>query len=154
VEGNEMTQAHKITFLAAAILGLSCGGYLARRRAVQNSDSLESMQYIAPTKVASDFARKQFMHADTDHARHAVMLQIRLLEQLELADKSFHANDLVFAYIRLAMVEEAAGQTEAEQRALAQARARIKQTHFRNTVPTDDELENGLRQLDRALDNL
>ncbi len=28
------------------------------------------------------------MHADTDHARQAVMLQIQLLEQLELADKS------------------------------------------------------------------
>jgi hypothetical protein len=82
------------------------------------------------------------------------MLQIRLLEQLELADKSFHANDLAFAYIRLALVEEAAGHAEAEQRALAQARARIRQTHSRNTVPTDDELENGLRRLDRALDNL
>jgi len=63
-----MTRAHKITFLAAAILGLSCGGYLGHRSAIENGESLESMQYIAPTKVASDFARTQFMHSDTDHA--------------------------------------------------------------------------------------
>jgi len=94
------------------------------------------------------------MHADTDHARQAVTLQIHLLEQLELADKSFHANDLPFAYVRLAMVEQAAGRPEAEQQALAQARARIRQTLPRSGEPTDDELENGVRRLDRALDNL
>jgi hypothetical protein len=149
-----MTRAHKITFLTAAILGLGCGGYFAYRSAIQISDSLESIRYIPPTKVASDFARIQFMHADTDHARQAVMLQIQLLEQLELADKSFHANDLPFAYIRLAMVEEAAGRPEDEQRALAQARARLRRTHSRNEEPTDDELENAVRRLDRALDNL
>jgi hypothetical protein len=149
-----MTRAHKITFIAAAILDLGCGGYFAHQSAVEISDSLESSQYIGPTGVASDFARKQFMHADTDHARQAVMLQIQLLEQLELADKSFHANELAFAYIRLAMVEEAAGRPEAEQRALAQARARIQQTHSRNAESTDDELENGVRRVDRAIDNL
>lgn len=149
-----MTRAHKITFLAAAILGLGCGGYLAHQSAIEISDSLESSQYIAPTKVASDFARTQFMHADTDHARQAVMLQIKLLEQLELADKSFHANELAFAYVRLAMVEKAAGQTGAEHRALAQARARDKLDHFRSEELTDDELKNAVEQLDRALDKL
>jgi hypothetical protein len=113
-----------------------------------------STQYIVPTNVASDFARIQFMHADTDHARQAVMLQIQLLEQLELADKSFQANELAFAYIRLAMVEEAAGRREAERQALARARARIGQTHSRNEERTDDQLENDVRRLDRAIDDL
>ena len=36
------------------------------------------------------------MHADTDHARQAVMLQIQLLERLESADKTF-AGDLEVA---------------------------------------------------------
>jgi hypothetical protein len=125
-----MTRAFKITFVAAAILGLCVGGYSGYSSAGQMSNSLESLQYFPPTSVISSFARVQFEHADTDHARQALMLQIHLLEQLELADKSFHANDLGFAYVRLAMVEEAAGRTEAEQRALAQARARWK-THPR-----------------------
>jgi hypothetical protein len=154
VEGNEMMRAIKITFIAAAILGFSFGGYLGHRSAIQVGDSLESIQYIAPTKIASDFARTQFMRADTDHARQAVMLQIQLLEQLELADKSFHAHDLAFAYIRLAMVEEAAGRPAAEQRALAQARVRYRQMHSRNDELTDDELRNAVERSDGVIDNL
>jgi hypothetical protein len=154
VEGNEMTRAIKITFLVAAILGLGCGGYFGHRSAVETGDSLTSIQYLAPTEVASNFARTQFMRADSDHARQAVMLQIQLLEQLELADKSFHADGLALAYTRLAMVEEAAGQTEAEHRALAYARARDKRDHFRSQELTDDELRNVVKRMDRAFDNL
>jgi hypothetical protein len=152
VEAGEMTLAHKVTFLASAILGLGCGGYLGYSEANQISDSLESTQYIAPTAVASDFARTQFMRANTDHARQAVTLQIQLLEQLELADKSFHADELALAYIRLAMVEEAAGRPEAEQQALAQAKARWR-THSGEEL-TDDELRNAVKRLDRAFDNM
>src|ERR1700722_14274096 len=101
-----MTGAMKVTFLVAAILGLGCGGYGGHRTAVEVSDSLKSIQYMAPTNVASDFARPQFMRANTNPAGQAVMLQIRLLEQLELADKSFHPRELFWAYPRLAMVEE------------------------------------------------
>lgn len=148
-----MTRAIKITFIATAILGLGCGGYLGHRSAAETSDSLISIQYIAPTKVASDFALTQFMHADTDHATQAVMLQIQLIEQLELADKSFNSDELALAYVRLAMIEEAAGRPDAEQRALVQARARW-QMHSRKEELTDEELKNNVKRLDRALDNL
>ena len=147
-----MTRAIKITFLTAAILGLVCGVYLGYSEANQVSDSLKSIQYMAPTKITSDFARTQFLHADNDHARQAVMLQIHLLEQLESADKAFHANELGPAYIRLAMIEEAAGRPDAEQRALAQARARYQGAHPRSEELTDEELKDGIRRLDRAVD--
>ncbi len=149
-----MMHAEKITFIFAAILGLGCGGYFGCRSAIQIGDSLESIQYLAPTEVASDFARTQFMYADTDHARQAVILQIQLLEQLELADTSFHANDLAFAYTRLAMVEEAAGRPDAAQRALAQARARYKKVHSRSEELTDDALKNVVKQSDKVIGNL
>jgi hypothetical protein len=154
VEGDEMTRAIKITFVAAAVLGLGFGGYLGHRSAIQVGDSLESIQYIAPAKIASDFARTQFMRADTDHARQAVMLQIQLLEQLERLERSFHGDQLVFAYTRLAMVEEAAGRPDSGQRALAQARACYRQMHARSKDLTDDELKNAVKRSDRALDNL
>lgn len=150
-----MTRAIKVTFLTAAILGLGLGGYLGHSEADQMSDFLKSTQYMAPTKTASDFARIQFMHADTDHARQAVMFQIHLLEQLELADKTFHEDkELASAYVRLAMVEEAAGQPDAEQRALAQARAIHKRVHACCEELTDNDLKNGVKRLDQALDNL
>jgi hypothetical protein len=154
VEADEMTRAIKLTFVAAAILGLGWGGYLGCSEANQVSSSLESIRYIAATQVAADFARTQFTQADADHARQAVILQIHLLVQLEFADKSFHASELAFAYVRLAMVEQGAGRAEAEHRALAQARARLRQIHSPNEEPTDDELENAVRRSDRAIGNL
>ena len=150
-----MTRGIKVTFLAAAVFGLALGAYWGHSEANEVSDSLESGQYITPTSVASDFARVQFMHADSDHARRAVMLQIRVLEQLELADRAFHADgELGFAYTRLAMIEQAEGHSEAEQRALAKARARYKRQHPRSEELTDNDLENGVKRVDQALDKL
>ncbi len=149
-----MTRAIKITFASAAILGLACGGYLGYSEASQISDSLESIQYIGPTGVAADFARIQFMHADADHARQAVMVQIHLLEQLGKADKTFHQNGwLSLAYIRLAMIEEAAGRLDAEQKALAQARALYGRDHPDGQSQTYDELKSTDLRFDKALDN-
>jgi hypothetical protein len=147
-----MMRAVKIAFTTAALVGLGCGGYLGLRSAVEIGDSLESIQYIAPAKLVSDFARTQFLRADTDHARQAVMLQIQLLEQLERADGSFHAQDLTFAYVRLAMIEKAAGRPDAERRALGQAKARDNREHIRNVEMTDDKLESDVERLDRAFD--
>jgi len=150
-----MTRAIKITFLTAAILGLGFGVYLGYSEANEVSDSLESIQYIAPTNITSDFARIQFMRAETDHARQAVLLQIHLLEGLEQADKTFHEDGAVeFAYIRLAMIEEAADQPDAEQHALAQARARYRRVHSSSEEMTDDELKKVVKRLDQAADNL
>lgn len=150
-----MTRAIKVTFLLAAAFGLSLGAYSGYSDAHETNHLLKSVQYLAPTKIASDFAHTQFAHADTNHARRAVLMQIDLLEQLELADKDFHDNgELAFAYVRLAMIEEAAGQPDAEQRALAQARARYKQAHSRGEELTDDELKNLVKRLDQAADKL
>jgi 2,4-dienoyl-CoA reductase-like NADH-dependent reductase (Old Yellow Enzyme family) len=150
-----MTRAIKVTFLVAAALGLSFGVYSGYSDANETSHLLESSQYIAPTKIASDFARAQFTHADSNHARQAVMLQIHLLEQLELADKDFHDDgQLIFAYVRLAMIEEATGQPDAEQRAMAQARACHGRAHSRSEEMTDDELKKVVKRFDQAADNL
>lgn len=150
-----MTRAIKITFLATAVLGLGIGSYFGYSEANEESSFLESTQYIAPTEMAAEFARLQFMRADGDHARQAVMLQIHLLEQLEQADKTFREDGrLWLAYTRLAMIEEAAGQPDAEQSALAQARALYDRDHPRGQGLTYDELKNAVLRLDRAADNL
>lgn len=150
-----MTRAMKVTFVVAAALGLGVGSYLGYSRANETSNSLESSQYFLPTSVGSDFARVQFEHADTDHARQAVMLQIHLLEQLEQADATFRENGrLWLAYIRLAMIEEAAGRPDAEHSALTDARALYNRDHPRGQEQTYDELKAFVLRLDRAADNL
>jgi hypothetical protein len=155
VEGGEMTRAMKITFAAAAILGLGIGIYLGHSEALQVSNLLKSDQYLAATRTASEFARLQFMHADTDHARQAVMLQIHLLEQLELADKTFHEDsELGLAYIRLAMIEEASGHPENERPALVRARACYEKSFPGRQHGTDAELKDIVKKLDQAADKL
>jgi hypothetical protein len=155
VEEDEMTRAIKITFLATAVLGLGLGSYFGYSEANQESSFLESTRYIAPTEMAAEFARVQFMRADGDHARQAVVLQIHLLEQLEQADNTFRAEGrLWLAYIRLAMIEEAAGRPDAQRSALAQARALYYRDHPRGQEQTYDELTNAVLRLDRAADNL
>ena len=149
-----MTRGVKITFLVAAALGLGVGSYWGYSEADEVSASLDSTQYFVPTKIAADFARLQFAHSDTDHARQAVMLQIRLLEQLEMADKDYHAKDLVFAYTRLAMIEAAAGQADAEKSALAQARTHYARASTRDEEMTDDQLESIVKRLDHAAESL
>jgi len=152
-----MTRGVKTTFLAAAFLGLGLGGYWGYSEACEASDSLVSGQYIGPTYVAADFARVQFQHSVTEHARQAVMLQIRVLEQLEAADKDFHGSELGLAYTRLAMIEEAAGRPDAEKQALAQARARYERFRTQR-VPsqreelTDEKMKTLLKRLDEAAD--
>jgi hypothetical protein len=156
VESDEMTRAMKVTFAVAAVLGLGVGGYFGYSGANEASNSSESFQYFLPTSVASDFARVQFEHADTDHARQAVMLQIRLLEQLAQAGKTFRegGGELWLAYIRLAMIEEAAGRPDAEQSAMTQARALYNRDHPHGQEQTYDELKNVILRFDKAADNL
>ena len=93
------------------------------------------------------------MHADTDHARQAVMLQIQLLERLESVDKTFAGDlEVAKAYTRLAMVEEAGGRPDEEQRALAQARAHYDRVHSHSKEPTDDEMKKAIKLWDGAAD--
>jgi hypothetical protein len=61
---------------------------------------------------------------------------------------------LSFAYIRLAMIEEAAARPDAEQDAVDQARALYNRDHHDGQGLTFDELKNAVLRLDRAADNL
>jgi hypothetical protein len=155
VEEDEMTRAIKFAFLATAALGLGLGGYFGYSEANEECSLLESTQYIAPTGMAAEFARVQFMRADSDHARQAVMLQIHLLEELERADKTFREDGrLWLAYVRLAMIEEAAGRPDAERSALTEAKALYNRDHPRGQGLTYDESKDAVLRLDRAADNL
>lgn len=149
-----MTRGVKAICLAAAVFGLAVGAYRGHAEANQTSDFQQSIQYIAPTQIASDFARVQFMRADSDHARQAVMSQINLLQRLQLADKTFHSDgELAMAYIRLAMVEESVGHLEEQNRALGLARACFERAHPQGKQGTDDELKAFVRRWDKVTDH-
>ncbi|MBV9144945.1 MAG: hypothetical protein JO065_03445 [Acidobacteria bacterium] len=114
-------------------------------------------QILAAGSVSSDFATRQYERADSDHARQAIQFEIKLRQQL----KDYEASDpvlervmdggLAFAFIRLAMVEEAAGRGTEEQIAFDRARVLMKKAHPNETL-TDDDLRNTVRKFDAATD--
>jgi len=148
-----MTRAAKTTFIAAAAVGLVLGGVLGGREAAQASQAMQSAEVLSASSVTSDFARQQFEYADTDHARRAVQLQISVLEKLEgLTHDRLYRGELGYAYTRLGMIEQSAGQPEAEQRAIAQARTWFGQ-NFGHEI-SDDQMRTGLKLLDQGADRL
>lgn len=143
-----MIRSLKTCLIAVAVVTFVSGVCIGSWSAIEESRLLDSVQYMAPTEVISNFARTQFLHADGDHAREAVMLQIQLLDRLQSEDKS-STRELALAYVRLAIIEETAGKPDAEEKAMAQARELYKRIHSQ-TNASDDELKNVIKRRDRV----
>ncbi len=81
-----------------------------------------------------------------------MLLEIKILGQLErAAPDSSSEGQSGFAYTRLAMIEEAAGQAEAERRALDQAKEWFGRAHPREGL-TGEQMKSALKLLDEASD--
>lgn len=118
-----MTRTTKVSFILSAILGIALGGKLGYSQGAELGESMRSLEPIAAGFVISDFAARQFHYADIEHARQAALLEISIREQLRTAShESAVDGELGLAYVRLAMVEEAAGNKEAKRQALKQAK--------------------------------
>ena len=119
-----MTRVVKVSFLLSAILGVAAGGALGYYQGAEMGESMRSVEPISAGFAVSDFAARQFHYADAEQARQAALLEISVREQLRtVAHDSVSDGGLTLAYFRLAMVEEAAGNKEAERHAMEQARA-------------------------------
>jgi DNA-directed RNA polymerase beta subunit len=144
----------KITFIVAVVIGLSLGSVGGWYNAEMLSGPMQSVEAIAASSLTSDFALQQFEHADNSRARQAVQLQIEVLERLEKADRDTGSEgQLGFAYTRLALIEEAAGQTVAERSAQDEARQWFKRSHPQGDL-TDEQMRTGLKRMDAAFDRL
>jgi hypothetical protein len=143
----------KITLITCAILGLLAGVGWGSYMALQLSPEMEAAAAMSASSVTSGFSTQQFRHADGDHARNAVLLEISLLESLERAtrDLSYRAK-LGYAFTRLAMIEESANHPEAARSALEQAKSWFKSGSGKE--PTDDQMKGALTKMDSALDRL
>jgi hypothetical protein len=147
-----MTRAMKITFTVAAVVGFIAGSVLGWYNAEDASDVMQSAGIMSASEMTSNFAWEQFEHADSGHARQAVLLQIKILEHLErLAHETSNESWLGFAYTRLAVIEESAGQADAERRALDQARTWFTRAHPRDEH-TDQQMKDTLKRLDKVLE--
>ena len=149
-----MTRAMKVGMAIAALVGLAIGGGEGIYQTRWLGGATEFVEVHSISSAFSDFAVQQFKYADTAHAREAVLLQISVLQRLEPIDHDFHIGaELGWAYTRLGMIEELAGQKEAARAALDQARA-----HFKLLQPheelTDDQMKNTVKLMDDAWDRV
>jgi len=118
-----VTRAMKISFVLSAVLGIALGGGFGFSQGAELGESMRSLEPTIAASAVSEFAASQFHHADVEHARQAALLEINVREQLRtVARDSAVDGELGLAYVRLAMVEEQAGNMEAESHALEQAR--------------------------------
>jgi hypothetical protein len=119
---------------------------------------MESVNSEVAPGVLSKFALRQFEHADTGHARQAVLLQIGVLKQLARgAPDSVRYSELALAYTRLGVIEGNAGRNDAEQQAFKEARQwyaleAIRWHQGAAQELTDDVLRAGLKRLDDLQD--
>lgn len=149
-----MTRAMRITFLAAAVLGLLSGTIFGYYEAKEVSGFMQEAEVMAIASADSDFSREQFDHADNTRAREAVMLEIGNLEQLErIGHDSYAEGKLGYAYTRLAMIEAAAGDAAAEHRALDRARSWFQRVHPRSEL-TDEQMKDALKRIDSVIRKL
>jgi hypothetical protein len=81
------------------------------------------------------------------------MARPRLEEPVRLTHDFVQAGRLEFAYARLAMIEEAAGNKDAKRAALDRAKAWDKRLHGREQI-TDERLKNAVRTMDQVMDRV
>lgn len=143
-----MTRVMKTSFLLSAILGLAAGGALGYYEGAEMGDSMRPVEPIVASLAVSDFAARQYHYADAEHARQAALLEISVREQLRaVAHDRAVDGGLALAYVRLAMVERAAGNKEAEHHAMEQVRAWSPRPR-QGRDPSDEQLRELFNKMD------
>ncbi len=147
-----MTRGMKISIVAAALIGLTLGAAFGVKQGIWLSRSFDQAEPIFLRHATGDFAAEQFKYADIAHAREAVMLQIHVLQLLKrLNNEPGDDGWIGWAYVRLAMIEESAGQKEAERAALDTAREYFSRSRPAEEL-TDDQMKSALIRMDEAME--
>jgi hypothetical protein len=147
--GAPMTPAAKITYVVAVILGLVGGLLVGFRAGTSASISLFDAQRMAATAELTDFSYMQYKHADPQNAKEALLTCAKFLEEMEQEKPdNMQKHDLVLAYARLAVLEDAGQNAEQSQAYMNQARSWNKASGGPDF--SDIEMKAVLKKLDEA----
>jgi hypothetical protein len=118
-----MTPAAKITYLAALLVGLSVGLLYGYRQGMEFLQSFGEARLITAPSTLGDFSKEQYVHADFDHARAALLAYADLLEEMEKAkpDRT-HDFELSNTYVQLALLEDEERNSEQSRQFMTKAR--------------------------------
>ena len=146
-----MTRAAKITYLAALLVGLSVGllsGYRQRMDLLQEYGETRLM--TAPLALG-DFSHQEYVHADVDHARAALLTYAGLLEQMEKARPGAQEYELSNTYVRLALLEDEERNSEQSRQFMAKARYWHMANHAGGQDLSDSEVKAAQTRIDERL---
>jgi hypothetical protein len=122
-----MTPAAKAVYLGALLIGLALGAFVGFR--VEGSFlglDYEGRRSLAPAALV-DFSNMQYRHADLEHAESALQMTAAFLENMEeLKPEKAQKLDLVMAYTRLALLQDAASNPQQSHAYMVKARSWYK----------------------------
>jgi hypothetical protein len=99
----------------------------------------------------SVFSAVEFHYANSGHARKAVLSEMRIDGILQrLSPQMLSGYSLYVPYARLALIEDAAGNTSASQSAFAKAQEIVREHHPTQEI-TLDEMKQALQRYDTVL---
>jgi len=145
-----MTPAARVTYLSALLIGLSLGLLLGYRGRMDILKSFGETRLEVPPFALSDFSKVQYMQADSEHAKAALLTYASVLEAMEKAkaEKSLMF-ELRSTYLRLALIEDTENNSE-------QSNAYMAKVRYWNSTAggrdySDSEMKAAQKRLDAAL---
>jgi len=102
-----MTPAAKVTYLSALLIGLSIGLLLGYGERMNLLKLMGETRLEIPPFALREFSQLQYMQADPEHAKAALLTYASVLEAMEKAkaEKSL-LFELRSTYLRLALLED------------------------------------------------
>jgi hypothetical protein len=145
-----MTKAAKITYFAALLVGLSIGGFFGFQTAASAFEAFYTGRLLTAPMVLSHFSYLQYSYADRAHAQAALRTSAKLLEGMEkLNPEKTQERELSFTYTRLALLEDAADNSEESHALMTKARYWFTASGGRDY--SESEMKTVLKSVDEHL---
>lgn len=115
-----MSRLTKIVAIVSCAVGLMAGVVSGVPRGREGAAAMIDAGCLSVQNELSVVSAVQFHYADSDHARQAVLSEMRIDGILKrLSPQMLGGQSLYIPYARLALIEDAAGNAPASQAALA-----------------------------------
>ena len=142
-----MTKAAKITYFAALLVGLSIGTFFGFQTAAPKFEVFYTARQLTAPMVLSHFSYLQYSYADSTHALAALGTSAGLLEGMEKSNpEKTQERELSLTYTRLALLEDAADNSEQSHALMTKAR------YWYTASGGRDYSESGMKTMLKSLD--
>ena len=119
--------------LLGAVLGLPLGIYLVQHKFI---DKEKAIGMASEEALLDDFAKKEFIYADTQSAREALQYAIKIHKEIQGTSTLWgwpEKSDLGWCYGELSLIEESAGNADLAKDYMAQAGRTLKEVGLKDS---------------------